>query len=243
MSDAEAACGGKMIGHRVAEDLQRAFDSGGGRDRRARGPAQVRVVEVGQPVGRRPDLAAHAPLLPGQSGVLGAHPGQQCADGLTVAHHHPVTATHLAGFGADTEPPRSTDQRQRRLGTGAADLQRRGPARLGERSVRQKRSPPSGFGIGDAAADDLGGQAAHRAAAQIEQPGLTRQRLTVLDHTHQVAGALADSGRRHDLHHRVVPVQVVDVLAQPTRDDAQVHFGFDDHPAGDDVQSAGEPQQ
>ena len=50
------------------------------------------------------------------------------------------------------------DQCQRRLGPRAADLQRRRPARFGQRAVRQERPAPGGFGIGDTAADDLCGQ-------------------------------------------------------------------------------------
>ena len=137
----------EMVGHGVAEDVQRPLDPGRRRHRRARRASQVGVVEVGQPVGRRPHLAAHPAFLPRQPGVLGAHPGQQRADGLAVAHDDPVAAPHLAGLGADAEPTGRTDQRQRRLRARAADLQRRRTARFGQRAVRQKRSAPSGFGI------------------------------------------------------------------------------------------------
>ena len=80
-------------------------------------------------------------------------------------------------------------------------------------------------------------------AAQVEQPGLARQRLTVLGDAHHVTGALADAAGREHVHDGVVAVQVVDVLAQPPRDDAQVHLRLDHHTAGHDVQAAGEPQQ
>ena len=92
-------------------------------------------------------------------------------------------------------------------------------------------------------ADHLGRQPAHRPAPQIEQPGLARQRLAVLGHPHHVARALANSAGRQHVHDGVVAVQVEDVLAQPPGDDAEVHLGFDDDPAGDDVQPAGEAQQ
>ena len=49
-----------------AQNLQRALDPGPGRDRGTRGAAQVRVVEVRQPVRGGPHLAAHPSLLPGQ---------------------------------------------------------------------------------------------------------------------------------------------------------------------------------
>ena len=60
-----------------------------------RGPrraAQVGVVEVGQPVGGGPHLAAHPPLLPGQHAVVRADPGEQRGDRVAVPDHHPVDA-------------------------------------------------------------------------------------------------------------------------------------------------------
>jgi hypothetical protein len=44
------------------------------------------------------------------------------------------------------------------------------------------------------------------------------------------------------MHDRAVPVQVEDVLAQPSRDAAQIHLGFDDHATAHDVEPAGESQ-
>src|SRR6185437_11665718 len=102
---------------------------------------------------------------------------------------------------------------------------------------------PSGFGIRDTAADDLRRQATHGPATQIEKSGLACQRLAVLGYPHHVPGVLADTACRQYVHNGVVAVQVVDVLAEPPRDDAEVDFGLNDDAAGHDVQTAGEPQQ
>src|SRR3954454_20324929 len=48
----------QMLGGIAVEDLQRPLHARAGRDRGAGAAAQVGVVEVGQPVGGRPDLAA-----------------------------------------------------------------------------------------------------------------------------------------------------------------------------------------
>jgi hypothetical protein len=109
--------------------------------------------------------------------------------------------------------------------------------------VRQKRSAPGGFGISDATAHHLSGQATHRPASQIQQPGLSRQGLSVLRYAHHVASALPQTTRLKYVHDGVVAVQVVNVLAQPPGDDAEVDLRLDDHPTRDDVQAAREPQQ
>ena len=105
----------QVVGDVVAEDLQRPLDPGAGGDRGPRRAAQVGVVEVGQPVGGGPHLAAHPALLPGQQRLVGAEPGEQRADRVAVADHDPVDAAHLAGLGRDAEPAGRADQRQRRL--------------------------------------------------------------------------------------------------------------------------------
>ena len=57
----------------------------------------------------------------------------------------------------------------------------------------QERAAPGGDRVAAAAGDDRGRQAAHRAAALVEQAGLAGQRLAVLDDAHEVAAALADA--------------------------------------------------
>ena len=88
----------QVVGDVVAEDLQGPLDPRAGGDRGPRRAAQVGVVEVGQPVGGGPHLAAHAPLLPGQHAVVRAEPGEQRADGVAVADDDPVDAADLAGL-------------------------------------------------------------------------------------------------------------------------------------------------
>ena len=215
---------------------------GPGGDRGPGGPAQVGVVEVGQPVGGGPDLAAHPALLPGQHAVVRAEPGQQRADGVAVADHDPVDPADLAGLGRDAQPAGGTDQRQRGLRSGAGDLQRRGAAGLGERAVRQEGAAPGGRRVAGRAGDDL--RAAGRAPGgrAVEQAGLAGQRLAVLDHAYDVAVAAAQAagGQHGDLAD--VAEDLGDLPAQPAGGRAGVQLGLDHDPAADDVQAAGEPQ-
>ena len=212
----------QVVGDVLAEDLQGPLDPGAGGDRRARRAAQVGVVEVGQPVGGGPHLAAHAALLPGQHGVVGAEPGEHRADGVAVADDDPVDPAHLAGLGRDAQPAGRADQREGRLGPGAGDLEGRRPAGLGERAVGEERAAPGGLGVAHRAADDLGRQPAHRAAAAVDQAGLAGQRLAVLDDPHDVAAALAQpAGREHeDLGG--VAVDLGELASQPARGVAPV---------------------
>ena len=133
---------GQVVGRVVGEDLQRPGDPGRRGHRGAGRAAQVGVVEVGQPVGGRPHLAAYPPLLPGQHAVVRADAGEQRGDRVAVLDHDPVDAADLAGLGGDAEPPGGADQRQRRLRARAGDLQRAGAAGLGQRAVRQERAAP-----------------------------------------------------------------------------------------------------
>ena len=238
------SCAGQLevVGDLVAEDLHRPLDAGAGGHGGAGGAAQVGVVEVGEPVGGGPHLAAHPALLPGHQRLVGAEPGQQLADRVAVADHDPVDAADLAGLGLDAEPAGDADERERRLRAGAGDLERRRAAGLGQRAVREERAAPRGDGVAAATGHHGGRQAAHRPAALVEQAGLAGQRLAVLDHPHDVAAALADAVALH--HHDVglVAVDLGDVRAQPTGGGAGVELGLDHDPAAHDVQSAGEPQ-
>src|SRR5215831_1311059 len=78
--DAQHPGCGQVLGRVAAQDLQCPLHPGSGRDRRAGAAAQVGIVEVGQPVRRRPDLPPHPALLPGEHAVVRAQPGQQRAD-------------------------------------------------------------------------------------------------------------------------------------------------------------------
>jgi hypothetical protein len=121
-----------MVRDLVAEDLQRALHPGARGDGSPCGAAQVRVVEVGQPVRGRPHLAAHAPLLPGHQAAVRAEPGQQCSDGVAIADDDAVHAAYLAGLAGDAEAPGGSDQRERRLRARAGHLERAGAPRLGQ---------------------------------------------------------------------------------------------------------------
>ncbi len=83
--------------------------------------------------------------------------------------------------------------------------------------MRQESATPGRFGIAGAAGDDVRGQAANRPAARVEQSGLARQALAVLDHPHHVPGALAQSAGGDHVHIGVVPEQLVDLLPEPPR--------------------------
>jgi len=74
---------GQVLGRLLAEDLQGALHARAGRHRGARAAAQVRVVEVRQPVSRGPDLAALREALRGiQPGFLRAAIVRWCDPGL-----------------------------------------------------------------------------------------------------------------------------------------------------------------
>ncbi len=94
----EPECAGELevVGHLLAQDVERAFDPGPGRHGRPGGTTQVGVVEVGEPVGGRAHLAAHPSFLPGHQGLVGAQPREQRADGVAVADDHAVHAADLA---------------------------------------------------------------------------------------------------------------------------------------------------
>ena len=167
--DPQTPGGQQVRRHVVAEDVEGARDPRRGGDGGAGRAAQVGVVEVGQPVRGGPDLAAHPPLLPGQHALVRAHPGEQGADGVAVADHHPVRAADLPRLRGDAEPAGRADQRQRRLRAGAGDLEGGAAARLGQRPVGEERAAPGGLGVAHPAGDDGRRQAAHRAAAGVEQ--------------------------------------------------------------------------
>src|SRR6185437_2474946 len=175
--------------------------------------------------------------------VVGTQPGQDRADRVSVADHHPVDAAHVARLRADLEPPRGADHGQRGLWSRASELERHGPAWLGQRAVGNEGAAPGRLAVAGAARHDLPRQAAHRSAAHVDQPGLPGQAVAVLDHPHHVAVGLAQSARCEHDQLGSVPEYLADVLAQPTRRGAGVKFGLDHDVAVVQVQSACEPQQ
>src|SRR5689334_2144313 len=236
---------GQVLRRVRAEDLQGAFHPRARRHRGARAAAQVGVVEVGQPVGGGPDLAAHPALLPGRYGLVRAQPGQHGGDRLAVPDHHPVHPAHVAGLGVDLQPPRGADQGERRLGAGAGDLQRHRAARLGQRAVGQERAPPGRFAVARRARYHLPGQAADRAAVGVDEPGLPGQALAGLPlaYPDQVAVPLAQPARGEHEELGRVAEHLGDARAQPPGRRSGVELGLDDDPPLGQVQPAGEPEQ
>src|SRR6266571_4388388 len=234
---------GQMVRGVVAEDLQGAGDPGSGGHRGARRAAQIGVVEVGQPVRGGTDLPADPPFLPGQHAGMRAQPGEQVRDRVAVLDHHAVHAAYIAGLRGDPDPPGGAHQRQRRLRAGAGDLQRARAPGLGQRTVRHERATPGGHRAAHARRHHVRRQATHRAAAHVQQAGLPREGLAVLDHPHDVVAALAQAAGGQHVDLTRVPVDLGDLPAQPAGDVAGVQLGLDDHATGDDVQPAGEAQQ
>src|SRR5689334_22423756 len=111
---------------------------------------------------------------------MSAQSSEQRADRLAIADDDPVDAADLTGLGADAEATGRTDQRQRRLGAGAADLESRRAAGLGERAVREERTAPRRHRVARRAGDDLRRKTADRAAAAVDEARLAGQRLAVL---------------------------------------------------------------
>src|SRR5829696_8761470 len=183
----------QMIGYVVAKDLQSSLDPGARGHRCTCRPPQVGIVEVGEPVGGSLDLAAHPPFLPGQQRFVGAQPGEQRSDGVAVTEDHPVDVAHLPSLCTDPEPAGRADQGQRRLRTGTRDFQGHGTPWLGEGAVSQKRTAPCGDAVTKTPAHDLRWQPARRSTAGVDQPGLTGERLSILDHPDDVASAAADA--------------------------------------------------
>ena len=162
----------QVVGDLVAEDLQGTVDASAGSHGGTGGAAQVGVVEVGQPVGGRPDLATHPPLLPGEQGLVGTEAGEQLADGVTVPDHDAVDAADLAGLGRDAEPTGRADEGQRRFRAGAGHLERAGATGLGEGAVGEEGAAPGSHCIAAGAVDDDGRKTTHRTVALVDQAGL-----------------------------------------------------------------------
>src|SRR5690606_35532527 len=92
VAEAQLAGVAQVVGHLIAEDLERALDAGTGSDGRLRGTTQVGVVEVDEAVGGGAHLAALAQLLPRGYGIRGAHQPEYRGDRLALADADPVHA-------------------------------------------------------------------------------------------------------------------------------------------------------
>jgi hypothetical protein len=111
---------------------------------------------------------------------------QHRADRLAVADHDAVHAAHLAGLGRDPESAGCADERHRGLAPGARDLERRRTARVGEAPPREERAAPDRGDVVARSGRQLVRQTADRPAAGVEQPGLARERLSTVEHAHEV---------------------------------------------------------
>jgi hypothetical protein len=95
---------GQVLRRVAAQDLQGAFHPRARRHRSPGAAPQVRVIEVGQPVGGGPDLTAHPPFLPGQQGRCALDRRTRCHLGsrgvlATVLPQHLAGAFIFGGVG------------------------------------------------------------------------------------------------------------------------------------------------
>ena len=89
---------------------------------------------------------------------------------------------------------------------------------------------------------DGGRKPAHRAAAAVQEAGLAGQRLAVAHYPHHVAAGASQSPGGHDDDLALVAVHFGDGGTEAAGSGGQVHFRLDHDPAGNDVQSACEPE-
>src|SRR5918998_23095 len=177
----------------VGEQLQGSADPRRRSHRRAGGSAQVGVIEVGQSVGGGAYFTAHPAFFPGQYRVVRTEPGEQRADGVAVTDHHSIGAPDLARLGLDAQPAGGPHEGQRRLRARAGHFQCSRAARLGERSVRQKRTAPRRLGIAEATGDDLRGQS----PGEAQQGGALGPPAARLGHPQPTQLVLDGGGHGH----------------------------------------------
>src|SRR6266545_1907658 len=231
----QLAGAGQVLRGGVAQDLQGTGHPGRRGDRRPSRAAQVRVVEVGQPVGGGAHLSAYSALFPGEHAGVRADAGEQRPDRVAVLDHHPVHAAHLARLGRHADPPGRAHQGHGGLGSGAGDLERAGAARLGQRPVGEERAPPRRDRTAHVGRHHVLREAPHGAAAHVEQAGLAGQRLAVLHHPDDVVAALAEPAGGEHVDLAGVPVDLGDLAPQPAGGGTGVELRLDHHPARDDV--------
>ena len=108
--------------------------------------------------------------------------------------------------------------------------------------MSQEGATPGGNAVTQAAADDLRRQPPRRPTPGVDQPGLTGERLAVLDHPNDVTGSAADSRARDDDQVARVTEDLTDFCAQPTGSRTRIELRLDEDPATVNVQTAGESQ-
>jgi hypothetical protein len=98
------------------------------------------------------------------------------------------------------------------------------------------------LGVADGPGDHLRRQSPDRTAPAVDQAGLPGQGFTVPDYPDDVPGPSPQTTGRQDDDLADVPEHLGDVPAEPTGALTGIELGFDDDPAGDDVQPPGEAQ-
>ena len=112
MFDAEPAGRDQMRWGILAQDLKGTLHPGTGCHGSTGRAAQIRVVEIREPVRLCLDLTSHATLLPDQARLLGSHPGEEIGNGLPIPQDHPVHSARFTGFHGDAQPTGGTAERQ-----------------------------------------------------------------------------------------------------------------------------------
>ena len=107
----------------------------------------------------------------------------------------------------------------------------------------QECSAPGGNAVTEAAAHHLSRETACRPAVRVDEAGLPRQRLAILDHPYHVVGAAPDARAVHDDQLARVAENLADIGPQPPRRGAGVELRLNHDPTADDVQAASKPQR
>ncbi len=107
----------------------------------------------------------------------------------------------------------------------------------------QERSAPRGNAVTEAAAHHLSWEAAGWPAVRVDQAGLPRQRLAILDHPDHVVGAAPDARAVHDDELAGVSEDLVDIGPQPPRSGAGVELRLNHDATADDVQPTSKSQR
>lgn len=155
--------------------------------------AKVGIIEVGEPVGCRLDLAPSSLLFPFENRVVGSETSEKRANGIAVSNDNTVDPSDLSGLGGNAQASGGPHEGEGGLRAGRRDLQGGGSARLGERSVSQEGSPPGGDSVFDRSPDYLWGKSSDGSSTVIEESGLTSEGFSVLDHADNVAIAFLEA--------------------------------------------------
>src|SRR5512133_134989 len=169
--------------------------------------------------------------------------GQQRCNGVTSADDHPIDVAHLTSLCRDPETPGGADQREGSLRTWAGHFEGHGAARLGQRTVGQKGPAPGGNAVAETPAHHLRRETASRPTVGVDQPGLSRQRLAVLDHAYDVVRTPTDARAVHDHQLTGVAKYLTDVRPEATGSCTGIQLCFNHDATADNVQTTGKPER